>query len=251
MNTTTSLWCSFVLLNVLFLYTFLCRLLFLSFLLSFFFSLFLCMFPCAKKTQDFRILFSSSSQDAKNLFGIRYANFPLQAVRQQILQLLTPVTMNHTIVFLASLADVWYQRRRREGSGSKATRGVPVASEEQIIVVDIVYAIKVERASAFAWCPYNLYWSLIPRSIWIYLKTVPFASKAHQTFSVHTIVFALHTKTLPRPGAGNTDVALITVVTSAFSERFVFANTKNTEPAFSTLKSVFEKMRFQCSKILL
>lgn len=65
-----------------------------------------------------------------------------KAVRQQILQLLTPVTMNHTIIFLASLADVWYQRRRREGSGSKATRGVPVASEEQIVLVDIVYAIK-------------------------------------------------------------------------------------------------------------
>lgn len=65
-----------------------------------------------------------------------------KAVRQQILQLLTPVTMNHTIVFLASLADVWYQRRRREGSGSKTTRGIPVASEDQIIVVDIVYAIK-------------------------------------------------------------------------------------------------------------
>ena len=67
-----------------------------------------------------------------------------QAVQQQILQLLTPITMNHTIVFLASLADVWYQRRRREGSGIKATRGIPLASEEQIIVVDIVYAIKVE-----------------------------------------------------------------------------------------------------------
>lgn len=69
----------------------------------------------------------------------------LQAVRQQILQLLTPVTMNHTIIFLASLADVWYQRRRREGSGSKTSRGVPVASEEQIVLVDVVYAIKVKR----------------------------------------------------------------------------------------------------------
>jgi len=65
-----------------------------------------------------------------------------KAVQQQILQLLTPITMNHTIVFLASLADVWYQRRRREGSGIKATRAIPLASEEQIIVVDIVYAIK-------------------------------------------------------------------------------------------------------------
>lgn len=51
--------------------------------------------------------------------------------------------MNHTIVFLASLADVWYQRRRREGSGVKSVRAVPLASEDQIIVVDIVYAIKV------------------------------------------------------------------------------------------------------------
>lgn len=64
-------------------------------------------------------------------------------MRQQILQLLTPIAMNHTIVFLASLADVWYQRRRRELSGSKGTRGIPVASEDQIVVVDIVYAIKV------------------------------------------------------------------------------------------------------------
>ena len=118
---------------------------FCSFFLSFFLSFF----------QDFRILFSSSPQGIENLFVISYANLHLQAVRQQILQLLTPVTMNHTIVFLASLADVWYQRRRREGSGSKATRGVPVASEEQIIVVDIVYAIKVERASAIAWCLYD------------------------------------------------------------------------------------------------
>ena len=70
--------------------------------------------------------------------------FHFQAVQQQILQLLTPITMNHTIVFLASLADVWYQRRRREGSGIKATRAIPLASEEQIIVVDIAYAIKVE-----------------------------------------------------------------------------------------------------------
>ena len=69
--------------------------------------------------------------------------FSSQAVRHQILQLLTPIAMNHTIIFLASLADVWYQRRRREGSGSKTTKAVPVASEEQIVVVEIVYAIKV------------------------------------------------------------------------------------------------------------
>lgn len=169
----------------------------------------------------------------------------MQAVRQQILQLLTPVTMNHTIVFLASLADVWYQRRRREGSGSKVTRGVPVASEEQIIVVDIVYAIKVERASAIAWCLCDWYWSYTPFTlIGIYLKTVPFALKAHQTFSVRSIVFAVHTKTFPRPSPGNANIALITVGTFAFSKRFVFAiNSKNTKPALSTLERIFEELQ--------
>lgn len=83
------------------------------------------------------------SQDRIRLCRRVYCSFFTQAVRQQILQLLTPITMNHTIVFLASLADVWYQRRRREGSGVKSVRAVPVASEDQIIVVDIVYAIKV------------------------------------------------------------------------------------------------------------
>ena len=80
----------------------------------------------------------------KSVLLVVLSCFIFQAVQQQILQLLTPITMNHTIVFLASLADVWYQRRRREGSGIKATRAIPLASEEQITVVDIVYAIKVK-----------------------------------------------------------------------------------------------------------
>lgn len=53
--------------------------------------------------------------------------------------------MNHTIVLLASLADVWHQRRRRE-RGDRRLKIIPEVSDEQKVVVEIVYAIKVR------WC---------------------------------------------------------------------------------------------------
>ncbi|EDO38329.1 predicted protein, partial [Nematostella vectensis] len=67
-------------------------------------------------------------------------------VRHHVMQLLTPVAMHHTIVFLASLADVWHQRRRGDSQVQTANKTskvvVPQISEEQVVVVDIVYGLK-------------------------------------------------------------------------------------------------------------
>ena len=53
--------------------------------------------------------------------------------------------MNHTIVFLASLADVWHQRgkRIRQLSSKSNSPVVTRATDEQSAIVDIVYALKV------------------------------------------------------------------------------------------------------------
>jgi len=53
--------------------------------------------------------------------------------------------MNHTIVFLASLADVWNQRGKRIRQSSSKSYGPIVnrATDEQSAIVDIVYALKV------------------------------------------------------------------------------------------------------------
>ncbi|KAK3711621.1 hypothetical protein QZH41_003795 [Actinostola sp. cb2023] len=67
-----------------------------------------------------------------------------KSVRLQVLQLLTPIVMNHTIIFLASLADVWHQRGKRSRQSSSKSAGpiVTRATDEQSAIVDVVYALK-------------------------------------------------------------------------------------------------------------
>ena len=149
-----------------------------------------------------RDMFSSNRSETK-VFILCIIGLHFQAVQQQILQLLTPVTMNHTIVFLASLADVWYQRRRREGSGIKATRAIPLASEEQIIVVDIVYAIKVEYLwnEFISYCKLSnfqstsvVYWRIVRVSIYQILKNWQFLNDQKTAHHLSCKVGGSHTR---------------------------------------------------------
>ena len=68
-----------------------------------------------------------------------------QALRQSILQLLTPIAMTHTIVFVASIADVWNSKKLAEKdleTNSKPPSFLTVTNE-QLKVIKLVLDIKV------------------------------------------------------------------------------------------------------------
>ncbi|XP_041535858.1 protein dopey-1 isoform X6 [Microtus oregoni] len=65
-------------------------------------------------------------------------------LRQQILELLGPISMNHGVHFMAAIAFVWNERRQnRTPSRAKV---IPAASEEQLLLVELVRSISVMRA---------------------------------------------------------------------------------------------------------
>ncbi|PIO34530.1 hypothetical protein AB205_0097240 [Aquarana catesbeiana] len=64
-------------------------------------------------------------------------------LRQQILELLGPISMNHGVHFMAAIAFVWNERRHNKNSAR--TKVIPLASEEQLLLVELVRSISVMR----------------------------------------------------------------------------------------------------------
>ncbi|XP_036173580.1 protein dopey-1 isoform X2 [Myotis myotis] len=64
-------------------------------------------------------------------------------LRQQILELLGPISMNHGVHFMAAIAFVWNERRQNKNINR--TRVIPAASEEQLLLVELVRSISVMR----------------------------------------------------------------------------------------------------------
>uniref|UniRef100_H0XIZ3 DOP1 leucine zipper like protein A n=1 Tax=Otolemur garnettii TaxID=30611 RepID=H0XIZ3_OTOGA len=65
-------------------------------------------------------------------------------LRQQILELLGPISMNHGVHFMAAIAFVWNERRQNKTA--PRTKVIPAASTEQLLLVELVRAISVMRA---------------------------------------------------------------------------------------------------------
>ncbi|XP_047415533.1 protein dopey-1 isoform X2 [Sciurus carolinensis] len=65
-------------------------------------------------------------------------------LRQQILELLGPISMNHGVHFMAAIAFVWNERRQNKTT--TRTKVIPPASEEQLLLVELVRSISVMRA---------------------------------------------------------------------------------------------------------
>ncbi|KFW94836.1 Protein dopey-1 [Phalacrocorax carbo] len=64
-------------------------------------------------------------------------------LRQQILELLGPISMNHGVHFMAAIAFVWNERRQNKNT-SRA-KVIPAAGEEQLLLVELVRSISVMR----------------------------------------------------------------------------------------------------------
>ncbi|XP_036895292.1 protein dopey-1 isoform X6 [Sturnira hondurensis] len=65
-------------------------------------------------------------------------------LRQQILELLGPISMNHGVHFMAAIAFVWNERKQNKNTNR--TKVIPAASEEQLLLVELVRSISVMRA---------------------------------------------------------------------------------------------------------
>ncbi|XP_037698869.1 protein dopey-1 isoform X5 [Choloepus didactylus] len=65
-------------------------------------------------------------------------------LRQQILELLGPISMNHGVHFMAAIAYVWNERRQNKAT--TRTKVIPTATEEQLLLVELVRSISVMRA---------------------------------------------------------------------------------------------------------
>ncbi|XP_004860334.1 protein dopey-1 isoform X2 [Heterocephalus glaber] len=65
-------------------------------------------------------------------------------LRQQILELLGPISMNHGVHFMAAIAFVWNERRQNKTT--IRNKVIPAASEEQLLLVELVRSISVMRA---------------------------------------------------------------------------------------------------------
>ncbi|XP_039582273.1 protein dopey-1 isoform X5 [Passer montanus] len=64
-------------------------------------------------------------------------------LRQQILELLGPISMNHGVHFMAAIAFVWNERRQNKNPSR--TKVIPAAGEEQLLLVELVRSISVMR----------------------------------------------------------------------------------------------------------
>ncbi|XP_039603504.1 protein dopey-1 isoform X2 [Polypterus senegalus] len=64
-------------------------------------------------------------------------------LRQQILELLGPISMNHGVHFMAAIAYVWNERKH--GKNSSRNKVIPTASEEQLLLVELVRSISAMR----------------------------------------------------------------------------------------------------------
>uniref|UniRef100_A0A8C2CLL5 DOP1 leucine zipper like protein A n=1 Tax=Cyprinus carpio TaxID=7962 RepID=A0A8C2CLL5_CYPCA len=64
-------------------------------------------------------------------------------LRQQILELLGPVSMNHGAHFMAAIAYVWNERK--QAKTSSRNKVIPIASEEQLLLVELVRSVSAMR----------------------------------------------------------------------------------------------------------
>ncbi|NXH74221.1 DOP1 protein, partial [Hydrobates tethys] len=64
-------------------------------------------------------------------------------LRQQILELLGPISMNHGVHFMAAIAFVWNERR--QSKNTSRAKVIPTAGEEQLLLVELVRSISVMR----------------------------------------------------------------------------------------------------------
>lgn len=64
-----------------------------------------------------------------------------KAVKQRILEFLSPITHHHGLNFMAAIAVVWTEKRKKGPINTK--RVIPMTSEEQLVLVNLVSAIKV------------------------------------------------------------------------------------------------------------
>uniref|UniRef100_A0A672KG84 DOP1 leucine zipper like protein A n=1 Tax=Sinocyclocheilus grahami TaxID=75366 RepID=A0A672KG84_SINGR len=66
-----------------------------------------------------------------------------QNLRQQILELLGPISMNHGAHFMAAIAYVWNERK--QATTSSRNKVIPIASEEQLLLVELVRSVSAMR----------------------------------------------------------------------------------------------------------
>ncbi|XP_069091714.1 protein dopey-1 isoform X2 [Pleurodeles waltl] len=64
-------------------------------------------------------------------------------VRQQILELLGPISMNHGVHFMAAIAFVWNERRQSQNTAK--AKVISIATDEQLLLVELVRSISVMR----------------------------------------------------------------------------------------------------------
>ncbi|XP_010902786.2 protein dopey-1 isoform X3 [Esox lucius] len=64
-------------------------------------------------------------------------------LRQQILELLGPISMNHGAHFMAAIAYVWNERKQVKTNA--AYKVIPTASEEQLLLVELVRSVSAMR----------------------------------------------------------------------------------------------------------
>ncbi|XP_048116315.1 protein dopey-1 isoform X4 [Alosa alosa] len=64
-------------------------------------------------------------------------------LRQQILELLGPISMNHGAHFMAAIAYVWNERKQVKSSARNKV--IPVACEEQLLLVELVRSVSAMR----------------------------------------------------------------------------------------------------------
>uniref|UniRef100_A0AAR2JQ35 Dopey N-terminal domain-containing protein n=1 Tax=Pygocentrus nattereri TaxID=42514 RepID=A0AAR2JQ35_PYGNA len=64
-------------------------------------------------------------------------------LRQQILELLGPISMNHGTHFMAAIAYVWNERKQAKTPARNKV--IPTASEEQLLLVDLVRSVNAMR----------------------------------------------------------------------------------------------------------
>uniref|UniRef100_A0A665VI29 DOP1 leucine zipper like protein A n=1 Tax=Echeneis naucrates TaxID=173247 RepID=A0A665VI29_ECHNA len=64
-------------------------------------------------------------------------------LRQQILELLGPISMNHGAHFMAAIAYVWNERK--QAKTPVKNKVIPIASEEQLLLVELVRSVSAMR----------------------------------------------------------------------------------------------------------
>ncbi|GFS63491.1 protein dopey-1 [Nephila pilipes] len=66
-----------------------------------------------------------------------------KVVKQHILSFLSPISLNHGPHFMAAIAVVWYENRNMKLILSSSRKVIPTWSKEQLLLVELVAAIKV------------------------------------------------------------------------------------------------------------